>query len=309
MQERCSIGVDLGGTNLRVALVSKKGEIVQRIKISSTGDVLRNLTDSIKSIITPDVSGIGLAVAGVIDKENGCITHSPNLPSLEGVGIVAEIERETGLRAVLGNDASMAALGESISGAGQEVESFVLLTLGTGIGGGIIYKRSLLDIASEVGHITVESNGRQCFCGGRGCLEAYASSRAMMAFLTEGISEGRETAMKTKIEHIKPKDIYSYAKAGDEFATEILKKAGWYLGIGIGNFINLFSPGAVILSGGLTGAWDIYVAEAIASASSRAFKELYDKTKIIPSALGGDAGLVGAAALPHMFYTTYCREG
>ncbi|QWR78751.1 ROK family protein [Candidatus Magnetomonas plexicatena] len=307
MQDKYSIGVDLGGTNLRVAMVSKKGEIVQRIKISSTGNVLKNLTDSIKAINTEqEVSGIGLAVAGVID--HGLITSSPNLPSLEGVKLVEEIERETGLRAVLGNDASMAALGESISGAGQNLESFVLLTLGTGIGGGVIYKHSLLDIASEVGHITVESHGRRCFCGAVGCLEAYASSRAMMAFLSEGISEGKETAMKDNFEQIKPKDIYTYAKAGDAFAIEILKKAGYYLGIGIGTFINLFSPDAVILSGGLTGAWDIYVAAAIETASSRSFPELYSRSKIIASALGGDAGLIGAAALPHMCYTTYCRD-
>ncbi|MBF0337471.1 MAG: ROK family protein [Nitrospirae bacterium] len=301
MNKPYSIGVDLGGTNLRVALVARDGRIVERIKVPTCKEIINNLIDSIGRLFSDDVHGIGLAIAGVIDVDNKSITSCPNLRLLEDIRIVELIGSRFKVPVFLENDAYVATLGESVAGVGRQFDSFVLLTLGTGIGGGVIYNRSPLKIASELGHVIVETGGRRCGCGSSGCLEAYASARAMVELATEGINDGRDSLMSRHItggdRSIQPADIYRYALEGDDFATEILKMAGRYLGSGIAGFINIFSPNAVILTGGLTGAWDIYVQEAIRVASENSFRELYAKTQIVRSFLDDDAGLIGAACL------------
>ncbi|MCG6552704.1 MAG: ROK family protein [Candidatus Magnetominusculus sp. LBB02] len=299
MSKPFSIGVDLGGTNLRVAVVSREGEIVDRITVSSTGNVIDSLTAAIERLFSDKINGIGLAVAGLTDGKK--ILSSPNLPILKEIDLVSVLEGRFNTPVYLGNDASAATLGESVAGAGKDFNTFVMLTLGTGIGGGVVYNRKLLNIAGELGHIVVEPGGRLCGCGGRGCLEAYASARAMSMAAMEAIDLKRETMMTLdKNGRIMPEDIYKYAADGDPLATEIFKNAGFYLGLGIANYINIFGPDAIILTGGLIGAWDIYVKKAIKTAAAAAFKELFAKTAIIPSKLAGDAGIVGAAEL------TYC---
>ncbi|MBF0538570.1 MAG: ROK family protein [Nitrospirae bacterium] len=301
MNKPYAIGVDLGGTNLRVAVVTRDGRIVEKIKVSTCTEVINNLIGSIERLFSDEVNGIGLAIAGVIDADSKRITSCPNLRLIEDIQIVDIIKDRFKVPVFLENDAYVATIGESVAGVGKGFDSFVLLTLGTGIGGGVIHNGSPLKIAAELGHIIVEIGGRRCGCGSQGCLEAYASARAMIEAAIDGINDGRDSAMRGQIEpgsgNLQPADIYRYAIEGDAFATEILKTAGRYLGSGIASFINIFSPQAVILTGGLTGAWDIYVQEAIRWASENSFKELYAKTQIIPSSLGDDAGLIGAACL------------
>ncbi|MBF0487111.1 MAG: ROK family protein [Nitrospirae bacterium] len=299
MSKPFSIGVDLGGTNLRVAVVSREGEIVKRITVSSTGNVIDSLIAAIERLFSDKINGIGLAVAGLTDGTK--ILSAPNLPILNEIDLVGILQSRFNTPVYMGNDASMAALGESVSGAGKDLNTFVMLTLGTGIGGGVVYNRKLLNIAGELGHVIVEPGGRLCGCGGKGCLEAYASARAMTTVAMEAIELKRETMMaKDSGGEITPANIYKYALQGDPLAIEIFKTAGFYLGIGIANYINIFGPDAIILMGGLIGAWDIYVRKAIKTAAASAFKYLFAKAEIIPSTLGGDAGIIGAAEL------TYC---
>jgi glucokinase len=292
MNTRNSIGVDIGGTNLRAALVTSDGQILKKEKISSSGDVLSKLIDTIEILYSSDVTGIGLAIPGIVDRKKGVMSVSPNIPSIAGVKIASILEERFKIPIEFGNDASCAALGEGVCGAGAGLDTFVMLTLGTGIGGGVVYNGLLLETATELGHITIERQGVKCSCGNYGCLEAYAGAGSIInRAIKQGISRHRD------ISTITPEDIYRYAKDGDSVSIEILKDAGRYLGIGMANLINIFSPEAVIIGGGIAGAWDIMVKEAINEASKRSFKELFEGIIIVPAALGDDAGLIGASHL------------
>lgn len=302
--KKYAIGIDLGGTNLRVALVSEDGEIARKIKKPSSEPVLDAILAAIAEIQQPEIAGIGLGVAGLIDRRRGRVYISPNLHAIEGVDLVREIRSRFNVPVLIENDANVAALGEKTAGAGKGFDNFVLLTLGTGIGGGIIHKGKLLDVSAEIGHMSINADAEKCPCGNIGCLETYASARAMITKAVIMLEKETESILKEcckgSIYKITPEDIYKAALEGDALSREILKDAGRFLGVGIANIINIMSPEAIILAGGLIGAWNIYVQEAIKEASRRAFKELFDAVKIIPSSLGDDAGIVGAASLVFM---------
>lgn len=301
MEKKYAIGIDLGGTNLRIALVSEEGEILKKVKASSSENVAESLLRSIDEIFVEGVLGIGCGVAGLIDREKGFVIESPNLPAIEGVGIVEKISEKFGVPVHIENDANVAALGEKWMGEGKAFNDFVLLTLGTGIGGGIIYNDLLMNIAAEIGHTSIIAGGEKCSCGNSGCLELYASARAMLAYAIASLESGSESALreccKGNIYKLTSEDIYKTALDGDNLAREVLREAGRYLGIGISNMINIFSPEAIILAGGLIGAWNIYVQEAIKEASKRTFKRLFEKVKILPSSLGDNAGILGSSCL------------
>jgi glucokinase len=304
MSKKYAIGIDLGGTNLRVALVSEEGEIARKIKKASSEEVFNSLLETIEEVMHGDIAGIGLGVAGLIDRKNGRVFSSPNHRAVEGLDLIEGLQRKFNLPVYLENDANVAALGEKVSGAGKNFENFVLLTLGTGIGGGIIYKGELLDVAAEIGHMSINAEAEKCSCGNIGCLENYASARAMIAKAVAMLEKGAESMLKNccngSIYKITPEDIYKSALEGDTLSREILREAGRALGVGLANLINILSPEAIILAGGLIGAWNIYVQEAIREASRRAFKDVFEAVKIIPSSLGDDAGIVGAASLVFM---------
>jgi len=309
MSKKYAIGIDLGGTNLRVALVSEDGEIARKVKKASPEEVFDSLLETIEEVKQGDIAGIGLGVAGLIDRENGRVFSSPNYHAVEGLDLVEGIQRKFNVPVYLENDANCAALGENARGAGKDFENFVLLTLGTGIGGGIIYKGELLDAAAEIGHMSINAEAEKCPCGNIGCLENYASARAMIAKAVVMLEKGTESMLKNccngSIYKITPDDIYKSALEGDTLSREILRDAGKALGVGLANLINILSPEAIILAGGLIGAWNIYVQEAIKEASRRAFKDVFEAVKIIPSSLGDDAGVVGASSLVFMKTATH----
>lgn len=304
MKKKHAIGIDLGGTHLRVALVSEEGEIIQKVKMSSSENIVESLQGSIRALLTEGVIGIGLGIAGLIDRQMETVSESPNLPRIEGSDIVGTLRDTFGLPVVLGNDANVAAMGEKWMGEGKAFRNFLLLTLGTGIGGGIIYNHVLMDMAAEIGHTSIMANGDRCSCGNYGCLEVYASARAILSRATTSLEDGAESALreccKGNIYKLTPEDIYKAALDGDTLSREILREAGRYLGVGMSNLIHVFSPDALILTGGLIGAWNIFIQEAIKEASRRTFKHLFEKVRILPSSLGDDAGILGAS---HLVFT------
>ncbi len=300
MGRKYAIGIDLGGTNMRAGLVSTQGEVIKKIKEPASEDILPALCAAIERLYTAEIAGIGLGVAGFIG-ENKRVLTSPNLPILEKIDFVGEIEKKFALPVLLKNDANAAALGELWVGSGKDLSSFVMFTLGTGIGGGIVYDRRLLDVSAEIGHMSVHMDGEGCHCGNSGCLESYASMRAILSKACSALESGRESSLRQccggNFYKLTTEEIYRAALGGDTLSRELLKNAGRCLGIGIANMINIMSPEAVILSGGLTGAWDIYVQEAMREASRRAFTKLFERVKILPSLLMDDAGIVGSAGL------------
>ena len=306
MTERYCIAGDIGGTNIRVSLVDAEGRIVSKLKEPTGIDplpVLLRLIDSVRMNVPGNVPvcGIGLAVAGIVDISSGTIMRSPNIKNFSGLGLKAEIQRQYDLLTVIENDANAAAYGEKIAGVGAGFGNFVMLTLGTGIGGGIIVNNKLLQVAAEIGHTTVNTSGPQCGCGNLGCLESYASATAIIGSAISSVEKGAQSILKNSYNgnfyKISAEDIYMAALEGDPLSRSVLRDADKALGIGIANMINIMSPEAIILTGGLLGAWNIYIEAAIAEASKRAYPELFHKVRIIPSSLGDDAGTIGMSAL------------
>jgi glucokinase len=301
MLKKYAIGIDLGGTNLRVALVSREGEIIRKIKEPTSEDILDSIFKAIGSFSSDEIVGIGIGVAGLIDRKSSRVLVSPNLHIVEEIDLVNEIRGRFGIPVFIENDANAAAFGEMWVGAGKGFSNFILFTLGTGIGGGIIYGRKLLDVSAEIGHMSIDADGEKCPCGNSGCLESYASVRAILSKAVSILEKDRESLLREScggnFYKLTTEDIYKAALDGDSLARELLRNAGRYLGIGIANIINLMSPEAIILVGGLVGAWNIYIQEAIKEASRRALKQLFDRVNIIPSLLMDDAGIIGSAGL------------
>ncbi|OGW46321.1 MAG: hypothetical protein A2Y66_07420 [Nitrospirae bacterium RBG_13_41_22] len=301
MLKNYAISIDLGGTNLRVALVSREGEIIRKVKEPTSEDILDAIFKAAGSFFSDEIVGIGIGVAGLIDRKSGRVLVSPNLHSIEEIDLVNEIRGRFGIPVFIENDANAAAFGEMWVGAGKSFSNFILFTLGTGIGGGIIYNRKLLNVSAEIGHMSIDADGEKCPCGNSGCLESYASVRAILSKAFSILEKDRESLLREScggnFYKLTTEDIYKAALNGDSLARELLRNAGRYLGIGIANIINMMSPEAIILAGGLIGAWNIYVQEAIKEASRRALKQLFDRVEIIPSSLRDDAGIIGAAGL------------
>src|SRR5579885_446754 len=259
-----SIGVDLGGTNLRAAAVGRNGSALDKIegstKLSAGRDAV--ISDIVNSIIAlrdrisdKHLAGVGIGVPGFIEIEKGLIVGSNNLPEFEGFPVRDEIERRLGTHVILENDTNAAALGEKWIGAGRDVDDLVLMTLGTGIGGGIISRGKIvhgyLGMAGELGHITVIPNGNPCGCGNTGCLEKHASATAVAA-MGRMLHLGVDPSSK---------DVYDMARepgeVGDK-ARAVWRAFGEALGIALANLVNAFNFPLYLLSGGVLAAWELF---------------------------------------------------
>lgn len=298
---KSAIGVDIGGTNIRIACVSEKGEVLERLtEPTPSNDFTGKLTALIRNTLKPDVIGIGLGIAGIIDRRRGMVLESPNIPELNNASLKETLEREFSLPVVVENDANTYAYGEKWAGAGKNFDNFVALTVGTGFGGGAIYKGELFEVAMEVGHMVVEPHGRFCSCGSFGCLESYVSGRAIVDRAISLLEGGTESMLRECCDgnfyKISPELVYKNALEGDPLSRELFREVGKYLGIGISNLINIFSPEAVIISGGLIGAWDLFIEELKVEVSKKALKPLLP-VEILKTTFPEDGGSIGAAGL------------
>jgi glucokinase len=301
-----TIGMDLGGTNLRAAAIDKAGRMLDKISGATNfaegrdavlGDIAAAIAKLRDKHGAAGLKGIGIGVPGFIRMKEGVISASNNLPYLEGVPVRDEIGRRLGTTVVLENDANAAALGEKWMGAGRDVEDLVLLTLGTGIGGGIIscgrVLRGMVGMAGELGHLTVVPNGNPCGCGNQGCLEKHASATAVTA-MARLMQLGQEMS---------PKEVADLAmEAGErgDKARVVWKVMGEALGVALANLINTFNFPLYLLSGGMLPAWELFEPHMMRVAKERSctFRLTLNETKIAQATLGNEAGLYGAAYLP-----------
>ena len=331
-----SIGVDLGGTNLRIAAVDEHGQLLEKItlgtKVARGKDhVIHEMTGAIQQLSAKHrdagvLQGMGIGVPGIIDIKTGMLRESPNLPGWANSNVREEIEERLGTRVILENDANAAALGEKWLGAARDVEDMAMLTLGTGVGGGIVFGgrifHGMTGMAGEFGHITVEPEGVPCPCGNRGCLEQYASATAVVRMAREAISSRRAGALERAASsdpEFSAKAVYNLAIQGDVEAKRIFGRVGRALGIGIADLVNALNLPMYVVGGGVSSAWEafspfifeelrqrsmVYAATAPATltdghgASAQVEPGGPTKTIITRALLGSDAGLYGAARLP-----------
>lgn len=320
-----SIGVDLGGTNLRIAAVDDQGTLLEKVTLGTQVQrgrefVISEMTTAIRAVCDKyknkgELVGIGIGVPGFIDMDTGTVRESPNLPGWADYPVHQDIEHRLGTKVVLENDANAAAMGEKWLGAGRDVEDLVMFTLGTGVGGGIVQNgrvwHGMKGMAGELGHTMVVPDGHACGCGSHGCLEQYASATAIVRMAKEAVakhmSDALANAARNDVE-FSSKVVYQLAIQGDHAAQEVFNTVGRCLGITIGSFVNALNFPMYVIGGGVVSAWDAFSPAMMEELRVRSFiyrvtspeavKPGEKRTIITRALLGSDAGLFGAARLP-----------
>jgi glucokinase len=336
-----AIGVDLGGTNLRIAAVDVSGRVLE--KISTDAEVARGrdyvLDEMCKNVRDMAaklgdggrLAGIGIGVPGIIDRQTGLVHESPNLPGWRDYPVRDEIERRLRTKVILENDANAAALGEKWLGIASRVDDMCMLTLGTGVGGGVVLEgkiwHGMTGMAGELGHTTVDPHGVKCGCGNQGCLEQYASATAVKRMALEAIARGDAPELAKAMNRdpeFSAKAIHQMAIQGDEPARQIFRTVGKSLGIALANVINIFNLPMYVIGGGVANAWDTFAPAMLEEVRKRSFvytatASAVDgisgdgvgsprRTLITRASLGSDAGLFGAARLPMITTVAHLSE-
>lgn len=299
MSDALYAGFDLGGTQLKYGLIDGEGALVFKDKTpspGSIGDLMGLIGDIWKKLRAKHgarLASAGFGFAGFFSLKDQKILHSPNYPSLDGFALVPALEKALDAPFRIDNDANMAAYGEWKHGAGRDAHSLVLLTIGTGVGSGLILDGKLWQgrcgFAGEIGHITVNSGPTSllCNCGNHGCLETEVSAPKIVRNYVNMVGRG---------EGLTAEDVYNRAKQGDAAAIESFADCGYYLGIGLGIVINLLNPGMILLGGGVMAGGEFLMEAAVDQARKRSHRVSFACATIAKAGLGNDAGLIGAAA-------------
>lgn len=302
---------DLGGTHLRAATVDRHGKIRFRFKQNTPqANDANAIVDAIVTAVhesgeqsggVDEISAVSLVVPGTVNVEEGAVVKAPNLPCLDGFRLAAALNNRLHLPAILENDANAAAVGEMWQGAAAGCKTIICVTLGTGVGGGIILNgelwRGVDGAAAEIGHMCVDPfGGVACTCGSRGCLEVFASATAIVRMTREASPRYPDSLLQGK-EVLTAETIFEAGQQGDELALEIFRRMGVYLGIGLANLINILNPEMIVIGGGVVNGWDLFEKHMHQQVEERAFPLLAARVKIVRAKCGDDAGLLGAARL------------
>jgi glucokinase len=302
-----AIGVDVGGTKIASGVVTPEGEVLNEVRYP-TPTTPERLVESIARAVSEvrdgfEVGGVCIAVPGLILAQENKVISSPNLHAIEGIPLKKELEPRVGLPLTIENDASAAAWGEFRFGVGSEIDHLVFVTLGTGIGGGVVSHGVLLrgaqGAAGELGHVTIQATGPRCACGNYGCLEALASGSAIQRRAREVASERPESGLgRIGVERkILGEDVTELAREGDEVAISVLAETGRWLGIGLAGFVNIFNPEMVAVGGGAAQAGEFILKPAREEVYLRARSPSRDLVEVREASLGPESGVIGAAAL------------
>jgi len=322
-----AIGVDLGGTNMRIAAVDASGKQLELITTSTEVKrgrdyVVGDICDAIRALRKKfeghlQFVGTGIGVPGIIDMETGTVLQSPNLRDWTNYPVREEIRRRIDSLVILENDANVAALGEKWMGAGRDAESMCMFTLGTGVGSGIVLDgkiwHGMMGMAGECGHITVFPDGVPCGCGNRGCVEQYASATAVKRMAIEAIATGRALELARAMSEnpeFSSKVVFQYAMQGDAAAKQIFEVVGRALGMVLADMVNALNLPMYVIGGGLASGWEAFAPAMFEELRKRSYVYVATApderlparkhTLITRALLGSDAGLVGAARLPLM---------
>ncbi|MEO0259724.1 MAG: ROK family protein [candidate division WOR-3 bacterium] len=285
MKKDMIIGIDIGGTFIKIGFF-KDGEIIKRIKIETPKNGKEILDKIIEIILNlkEKIDGIGIGLPGMIYK--GKLVQAPNLKGLEGFEVEKYLKERISFEFYIDNDANCAALGEKYFGLAKDLNDFIVITLGTGVGGGIFSNGKLLrgkdGLAGEIGHITIFPDGIRCNCGKIGCLEVYASKEGFKKILRE---------------NVEPEEIARRAKEGIEKYKKVFDLMGFSLGIACGNLVNIFNPEAIIFTGGISKSYDLFKESFLNSLKENAFSHLLKNLKIKVSSISEDSGVLGAIGL------------
>ena len=303
-----AIGVDLGGTKIAAAVVTPEGKILSEVRYPTQAAPPNRLIDTVAQAITEvkdgfEVGGVCVAVPGRILASENKVISAPNLHEIEGIRLDEEIGRRTGLMVTVENDANAAAWGEFRFGAGRGLQHMVSITLGTGVGGGIITHGMLLRGAQgaggELGHVTIDPTGPRCGCGNYGCLEALASGTAIQRRAREVANERSTSALgRLAIERqVLGEDVTRLAQEEDDASISVLEETGRWLGIGLAGFVNTFNPEVIAVGGGASQAGGLILESARKEVQLRASSPSRDLVEIKEATLGPESGVLGAAAL------------
>jgi len=309
------VGIDLGGTNVKTAAVSQDKKILTQDSRPTAAEngpeaVMDVMAQAVKDVVRDaglsleDVTAVGIGAPGPMNWQTGIVYSPPNLPGWRNVPLAESMFKRLNVPCYVDNDANVACFGEYWSGAGQGVDTMCLLTLGTGVGGGIVINGELLrgidGTAAEIGHLKVMRGGRMCGCGSEGCLEAYASVTGQVRTAKEGIASGQETLLTElsggDFDNLTGKMITEAENQGDSFARWVTRETGTWLGIGAASLINLLNPERIVFSGGMIASGESLFSAIRETARANAFEVPGKRCEILPAGLGADAGVMGSAA-------------
>ena len=309
------IGIDVGGTNVKIALVSDEGKIIYSNSVPTYANMgyeytVNNIKQAIRDLMKEtnttekEIEGIGFDFPGQVDCKTGVVKLAPNIPGWVNVPIAKMIEEEFHIPTKIDNDVRCAALGELKFGAGKGCENFICITVGTGIGSGIVINgkvvRGAANAAGELGHIKLQMTGGPiCGCGDTGCLEAFASGPAIVAMAQDYIKGGKSTKFREMAAdgEITPYMVAKAAEAGDPVAKRIFEIVGEYIGIGLTSVINLLNPEKVIIGGGVAESGELLLEPIRRTIKNRAMVVAGNSVEIVPAKLGNSAGVIGASML------------
>jgi glucokinase len=308
-----AMGVDLGGTNIKFGIVSQTGKIIKRSSIRTEADegpkrIIENIKRGIYDIQNKTnirLSGIGIGCPGIVNSDKGTVENPPNFLGWKKVNLGKAISMEFEKDVFIENDANAAAIGELIFGNGQNFNSFIMVTLGTGVGGGIVINRKVyhgeFGAAGEIGHISINHKGPKCKCGSRGCIEAYAGNNYLIQSVKEKLKSHKNSILYKLVGNndnpLTPKNIKEAADKGDEFSISVVQDLGLKLGVAFASLSNVLDISNYIIGGGVAG-FGLPLFNSISnSLKERVMAPLRPRIKIISAKLKNDAGIKGASAL------------
>lgn len=306
----CVIGMDLGGTNIKAAAVNEQGKILAKETRPTMGDrgaswILDQMAEMARAVAARvgcswrEVAGVGVGIPGFLDFSQGVAEEVVNL-GWKNVSVAREMEERLQVPVALDNDANAAAIGEAWVGAGRGYRHILAVTIGTGIGGGLIVDGQIYHgangMAGELGHMVIEPGGELCNCGHRGCLERIASASAVLRAAKKRLAAGEPSSL-VPLANLSTKDVFDHARAGDALACSVVDHMAERLGYGLALAANLLNPEMLVIGGGVSAAWDVLFPPLNASFSAYALERVRQAALIRPAELGNDAGVLGCARL------------